>query len=361
MKMKYNVFVGTYTGGLDSDSAITGSKGIYVFDFDDKNGKLKLLGSFGRNDIDPAFLECRLGFLYVENERKDKAVIHSFRIKQNELPEFVDKIETEGSKCAHICLDNKGPYVIGSVYASGNVVVAKADSNGKLSITDNVKHCGHSIVPKRQEGPHAHSARFSPDGTLLVVPDLGADKVILYELNRTSGKLESHMEQPFIEVDAGQGPRHFVYHPDGKTAYLLTEIGNSIYAYEWDKRKKKFIMLERYSTIPEDYEGISHAAEIRITADGKYLYASNRGHDSIVGFQVKKDGRLIKIGNFFCPGKGPRHICLSPDERYIIVANKDSDNVCVIEKKLDGTLGKIVDAVTIPAPACVCWSEVSGE
>lgn len=358
--MNCTVYVGTYTGGEFSDSCITGSEGIYGFCFDAENGVLNSIGVFGENEIDPGFLVSDGKYILAENERKDNAVIRCFKIDDDASLVYVDQVRTFGSKCAHVCLDKHGPYVIGAVYSTGNVVVAKINqSTGELRLTDEVNHEGRSIVPVRQEGPHAHSACFTPDGKLLAVPDLGADRVVLYKLDRGKGILLKNDIQPYVTVKPGEGPRHLTFSPDGKYAFLLTEIGNNIYVYEVDTQRGTLKEKNRYALLPDSFSGTSHAAELKITSDGRYLYACNRGHDSISGFTVLSSGELVSIGHFSSGGRGPRHICLSPNEDFIIAANKDSNEVCVIERNTEnGTLGTITDRVSVPAPACICCVEI---
>lgn len=185
-----------------------------------------------------------------------------------------------------------GSYVFGANYASGSVLVTRSDENGQLTMTDLVQHYGHSIVPVRQDAPRAHAVIQTPDGTGVIVPDLGTDKLVNYKLDRKSGKLVRNPNQPVVQVASGEGPRHFVFHPCGRYGYLLTEIGNHIYVYNYDCNQGILTEKQCVSTLPEKFSGTSYAAELIVSKDGRFLYACNRGHDSIVAFSIDETGKL---------------------------------------------------------------------
>lgn len=352
--MKRRVYVGTYTGGNQSDSPLTGSKGIYAFSLQEDGKGLSFTGCYSNNDIDPGFLVYRNGYLFVENERKDRAVLHSYRVEEDGSLIFVNAVETTGSKCAHVCADAFGSYVFGANYASGSVLVTRSDENGQLTMTDLVQHYGHSIVPVRQDAPRAHAVIQTPDGTGVIVPDLGTDKLVNYKLDRKSGKLVRNPNQPVVQVASGEGPRHFVFHPCGRYGYLLTEIGNHIYVYNYDGNQGILTEKQCVSTLPEKFSGTSYAAELIVSKDGRFLYACNRGHDSIAAFSIDETGKLHAPDFWPCGGKGPRHICFGPEEHTIFVANKESNQISIMERnEQTGAIGNVLATADVPAPACV--------
>lgn len=353
--MAYYVYAGTYTGGAHSDLEITGSRGIYLYRVEEDTNGLLPLGVYGHEEIDPAFLAVKGDLLFAEHERKDFQVLCSYQICGDGSLIPAGRIYAAGSKCAHVCLDPIGNYVVGAGYASGTVVVARYAQDGSLTRTDLVVHEGKSIIPRRQESPHAHSARFTPGGNGLLVPDLGIDKVMNYDFDRHSGRLSLNTGQPYIQVEEGEGPRHLIFHPELPLAYLLTEIGNHIYVYHYYANDRTFCRKQVISVLPEDFYGVSHSAELIISSDGRFLYSSNRGHDSISAFLILPEtGTLELIGCFGCGGKGPRHICFGIAERALIVANKDSDELCVVERDQNtGKLGRVCSRRYVPAPACV--------
>lgn len=361
--MTYYLYAGTYTGGMHSDLEVTGSKGIYIYRMDEETNKLHPLGVFGGDEIDPAFLAIKDNLLFAENERKDYQVIRSYRIHEDGSLSLADAVNAKGAKCAHICTDPVGNYVIGAGYLSGSVLVARYESDGRMVPTQQIFHQGHSVMPRRQESAHAHSSRYTPDGKGVLVPDLGTDKVMNYDFDRGSGILSPNSKQPSLDVKPGEGPRHLVFHPSLPVAYLLTEIGNHIYVYDYNSSDRTFQQTQTISVLPKEYHGISYCAELIISGDGRFLYSSNRGHDTISAFTISKEtGRLEVLGYFDCGGKGPRHICFGIREEAIVVANKDSNELCVVERnKESGHLGKVCSRQNVPAPACVVLKGWNGQ
>ncbi len=358
--MSYYLYVGTYTGGELSDHKYTASKGIYCFNMNPATGQLSNLRSFGEHEIDPGFLAVRGRFLFGENERKDIGTVRSFLINQDGSLKLIDRMETEGSKCAFISTDAFGPYVFATNYASGSLVVMRCEENGKLKLTDQIQHYGRSVVPLRQDCPRAHSVKQTPDGLGLLVPDLGIDMIMSYILDRDTGRVRPNENQASIRVDPGEGPRHIVFRPDGKYVYLNTEIGNHVYVYSYCPKTRTLQEIQKISLLPEEYKEPSYCAEILTSSDGEYIYVANRGYDTITCFHSdKQSGYLTLVGQFSSGGKGPRHICLGPDESYMICANKDNDNITVLERdKQTGKLGKVRFTYDIPAPSCIVWKEV---
>ena len=358
--MSYYLFAGTYTGGALSDHKETGSKGIYRFILDPATGELADPRAYGENEIDPGFVAVRGRYLFAENERRDMGTVRAFMIGGDGGLTLVDKIEAEGSKCAFIYPDQFGPFVFATNYASGSIMVIRCD-DGKLALTDQVQHYGKSVVPIRQECPRAHSVKQTPDGDGIIVPDLGIDKIMNYILDRQTGKLSPNQNQPCVQVDPGEGPRHLVFHPNGKFVYVNTEIGNHIYAYAFSADTRTLEKIQKISLLPDGFEGESHSAEIIITSAGDCIYVANRGHDTITCYKVDADTGLIQTAGWYeSGGKGPRHICLAPDESYIICANKDSDEITIIERdKKTGALGNIRYTYNLPAPSCIVWAELS--
>ena len=249
--MTYYLYTGTYTGGMHSDLEATGSKGIYIYRMDEETNKLHPLGVFGGDEIDPAFLAIKDNLLFAENERKDYQVIRSYRIHEDGSLSLADAVNAKGAKCAHICTDPVGNYVIGAGYLSGSVLVARYESDGRMVPTQQIFHQGHSVVPRRQESAHAHSSRYTPDGKGVLVPDLGTDKVMNYDFDRGSGILSPNSKQPSLDVKPGEGPRHLVFHPSLPVAYLLTEIGNHIYVYDYNSSDRTFQQTQTISVLPK--------------------------------------------------------------------------------------------------------------
>lgn len=178
--------------------------------------------------------------------------------------------------------------------------------------------------------------------------------MVNYKLDRKSGKLVRNPNQPVVQVASGEGPRHFVFHPCGRYGYLLTEIGNHIYVYNYDCNQGILTEKQCVSTLPEKFSGTSYAAELIVSKDGRFLYACNRGHDSIVAFSIDETGKLHAPDFWPCGGKGPRHICFGPEEHTIFVANKESNQISIMERnEQTGAIGNVLATADVPAPACV--------
>ncbi len=357
--MSFYLYAGTYTGGEQSDHVKTKSKGIYAFEMDSVTGELANIRAFGQDETDPGYIAIRGRFLFSENECKNAGVVRAFYIEDDGSLTLTDSLSTEGSKCAFVQPDLFGDYVFATNYASGSVMVIQSEQ-GKLTLTDQVQHYGKSIVPIRQDYPRAHSIKQTPDGNGVLVPDLGIDRVMNYLFDRKTGRLKPNPAQPYVSVKPGEGPRHLVFHPNGRFVYVNTEIGNHIYAYKYIAENHTLEPIQKISLIPKDFCAENHAAEIIITASGDFIYVSNRGQDKVVCFKVDSNtGLLQHIGWFDCGGKGPRHICLSPEEDFIFCANKDSDTITVINRDITtGALMGIPYTYSIPAPSCVAWTKL---
>lgn len=358
--MGHYLYVGTYTGGRLSDHKDTGSGGIYCFRMDALTGELSARRCFGQNEIDPGFLAVKGNLLLAENERKDVGTVRSFRILADGSLQFADRVETEDSKCAFLSTDAFGSYIFATNYASGSLMLIRHDGNGGLELVDRVQHYGRSVVPVRQDSPRAHSVKQTPDGDGLIVPDLGMDKIMKYRLDRQTEKIYPDPEQPFVEVEPGEGPRHMVFTPDGKYIYVNTEIGNHIYAYAYDGVSRRMEQIQKISLLPEVFDGKSFCSEILISSDGRFVYVGNRGYDTIAVFAVDaQTGHLTPVGQYASGGIGPRHMCLGPSEDYLICANKDSDSIVVLERsRQTGELGRVIYRCEVPAPSCVVWKEI---
>jgi 6-phosphogluconolactonase len=220
--------------------------------------------------------------------------------------------------------------------------------------TDVIQHRGSSVDPARQSGPHAHAVTLDGSGRYAFVPDLGIDKVMIYRFDADRGKLEPN-DEPWVEVAAGAGPRQLVMHPQGGYAYLINELDSTMMAFRCDGDKGTLQEIQTLSTLPADFSGASTCAEVQISPSGRFLYGSNRGHDSIVTYAVDQtDGTLTCIGHESTQGKTPRNFAVGPDGRFLLAANQDTDNVVVF--RLDPASGEPMatgHSVDVPTPVCV--------
>jgi 6-phosphogluconolactonase len=267
-----------------------------------------------------------------------------------------------GKGPCHISVDNTGQYVLVANYGGGSVTVLPIEKDGSLGEPScSIKHQGSSVDPQRQQKPYAHSINPAPTGNLVFVADLGTDKIFIYQLDPTSGVLTPH-QIPSVSVAPGSGPRHFTFRPDGKFAYVINEMACTITAFSYDPEKGKLTEVQTISTLPEgtDLEGMS-TAEVLVSPSGKFLYGSNRGHDSIVVFEIDQaDGTLSYVEHEPTRGKTPRNFGIDPSGRFLLAANQDSDSIVVFKiDPLTGRLEPTGEVVTVPAPVCIRFLEHS--
>jgi 6-phosphogluconolactonase len=219
------------------------------------------------------------------------------------------------------------------------------------------QHVGSGPNAERQEGPHAHSADVTPDNALAVAADLGLDKLMLYRLDPGAAMLTPH-EPPFVTLQPGCGPRHLAFHPNGRFAYVITELANTVIALAYDAARGSFEVLQTVNTLPAGWTGESYCAEICVHPSGRFVYGSNRGHDSIAIFAVDAaTGMLTPAGHASTQGKWPRGFALDPAGRFCYVANEHSDSIVVFRvDAASGALTPTGHALSVPSPVCVLFA-----
>jgi len=347
------VYVGTYTG--------RGSEGIYVYQLDLCSGALEPIDKASSEN--PSFLSldptCR--YLYAVNELKEyegkpTGTTSAFSVNQETGQlKFLNRQLTQGPDPAYVSVDKTGRYAFVANYANGSITVFRIEKNGELGNTvDHIQHQGSSVHPKRQTGPHAHAAVIDEANTHLYVPDLGIDKVMIYRFNSETGKLESN-KPSWCKISAGSGPRHFVFHPKGKFAYLINELNSTITALNYDKKTGGLSEIETVYTLSDKLHGENTGSDLHVTVSGEYLYGSNRGHDSIVAYRInQKTGKLDYLSHTPTRGKTPRGFAIDPTDGYLLVANMDTSiiNVFAIEKRT-GELSFTGHTAQVSMPACI--------
>ncbi len=259
-----------------------------------------------------------------------------------------------GAEPCYLSLDRSGRYVLDANYDGGNVCVYVIQSDGSLGErTAFVQHTGHSVNPERQTRAYAHCIIADPDNRFILVADLGVDKVFVYRFNEKDGSLKPN-DPPSVSVKPGSGPRHITFHPSGKFVYVINEMASTVTGFNWNSRKGTLTEFQTVSTLPADFKGFSTCAEIKVHPNGKFLYASNRGRNSIAVFAVDpKNGHLRFIEDVPTRGKMPRYFGFDPTKRWIIVGNHDSDNAVVF--RVDDRTGKLTQngpPIKVPNPFC---------
>ena len=354
----YLVFVGTYTNK-------TNSKGIYAYTFDPGTGKLKPLGVAAESE-DPSFLAIHPSgkYLYAVNETdhfgaQKSGAVSAFSIdKQTGKLSLINQAATKGAGPCHISLDKSGKFALVANYDGGSVAVFPIREDGSLAPPSAfVQHSGSSVNKERQEAPHAHWIGTSPDNRFALAADLGLDQILVYRFDSAKGALTPNTPA-FAKVNPGAGPRHVAFHPNGRFAYLLTEMENSVTAFAYSAAKGNLSPLQTLSTIRSDYSGPKEAAEIVVHPNGKFLYASNRaGIDTITGFSIDATkGTLKLMAEFPTMGKTPRNFAIDPNGKFLLAANQESNNIVTF--RIDPITGRLTptgDIVEAPAPVCIVF------
>jgi 6-phosphogluconolactonase len=215
------------------------------------------------------------------------------------------------------------------------------------------QHAGSSVDPVRQTGPFAHCILVSPDNRFAYAADLGLDKILGYRLDTDTAKL-SPSKQPFVRTPPGAGPRHLTFHPRGEYLYAINELDNSVTLFHYMAESGMLIERQTISTLPEDFDGKTHCADLKITPDGRLLYSTNRGHDSIAAYAIGDAGRLSRIRIQPSLGRGPQNLAITPDGKLLLCANMRGDNVAVF--RIDpqtGRLQAVGEPIAMPKPSCI--------
>jgi 6-phosphogluconolactonase len=353
------VFVGTYT-------TKTESKGIYALRFDDRSGKLSLLGVAGPS-TDPSFLtvDPTEKYLYAVNEVGDfggakSGAVSAFSIGAGGKLTPLNQLPSGGADPCYVAFDRNGKFLLVANYTGGNVAVFSVQKDGKLGARAAFEqHEGHGVVQDRQEGPHAHWIATSPDNRFALAVDLGIDEVVVDKFDAASGALSPNTP-PFAKLEDGAGPRHLVFSPNGKFAYVTNELGSTVTVFSYDASAGVLEAKQTTTTLPADYNGPNDTAEIAVHPSGKFLYVSNRGRDSIAVFGIDgKSGILNFIGDFLTRGQTPRNFAIDPSGHYLLVANQKTNDIEVF--KIDLTTGELAftgERVEVPAPVDLAFAGV---
>ena len=346
------LFVGTYTEHEGSQS-----KGIYVYRMD-SSGQLHFEWEV-KGVLNPSFLDLhpQKDFLYAVNEVRSFAGeegggVSAFAVDpgSGELT-LLNAYSSRGQDPCYISIEQTGRFALVANYSSGRVAMLPIQPDGRLGpATDVVQHSGSSVDPERQTDPHAHCIRPDPTNRFAIATDLGADKLLVYQMDLEHGRLNKHTE---VRVQPGAGPRHFSFHPNGQYMYLLNELNATLIVYRCHPDSGNLEEIQTITTLPEGYQGRNLSADLHI--HGKYLYASNRGHDSLAWFLIdEKSGRLSYRGHVASEGREPRGFVIDPSGSFLLAAHEKSDNIVVF--KIDpgtGELSGTGQEAKLSKPVCI--------
>jgi 6-phosphogluconolactonase len=357
-KREVLVYFGTYTGAKST------SKGIYVSRLDAASGTLSR-PELAAEIANPSFLAVHPArdFLYAVNEISDfegKAggSVSAFAInRQTGMLTALNRQSSVGAGPAHLSVDKAGRNVLIANYGGGSVAALPIAPDGTLNPASAfIQHTGASVNPERQKGPHAHSINLDPANRFAYVADLGLDKVLIYRFDSKNGSLVAN-DPPFATLEAGAGPRHLAFHPQGRFIYVINELHCTITAFRADPARGGLTTLETVSTLPqgESVQSGYSTAEVQVHPSGRFLYGSNRGHDSIAVFAIDQNsGRLTYVETQPTQGSTPRNFGIDPSGTYLLAANQRSDSVIVF--RIDPQSGRLTATDTrieVGAPVCV--------
>lgn len=345
----YNLLIGTYTNKGNSD-------GIYVYNYDTQTAETKLKSSV--KTINPSYLTISKDkkFIYAVNEDGKNSTVSSFGFNSPEGKlTFLDKRSSEGADPCYITTN--GNQVIVANYSGGSLAAFYTSMDGKfLNPKQVIQHNGKSIDPKRQLSSHVHQVQLTPDKKYLIANDLGEDQIYSYKIAATHAR-ELTLNK-VIKTDAGSGPRHLAFTPNGKFAYLAHEFNGKITTYSY--ANGNLDKLQEVETAAKDFKGKIDGADIHVSADGKFLYETNRGDlNTISSFAIANDGKLTFIETISTLGKGPRNFAIDPSGNHLLVAHQYTNDVVIFNR--DSKTGKLKDSgkrINVGVPVCLVFSKL---
>lgn len=354
------VYVGTFSSTAPHGRGR--AEGIYVYRLDPSSGAL--IGTHTKPGIaNPAFLALDPGrrYLYAVNEVPEidghaGGAVSAFAIDPatGDLT-YLNRQSSHGSDPCHLSVDRTGRFVLVANYGGGSVALLPIGDDGRLDpATDFHQHQGASVDPQRQRGPHAHSINLDPTNRYALAPDLGLDQVLIYRLDLEQGALRPN-DPPSAPLPAGSGPRHLAFHPSAPYAYVINELGSTMTTLAWDGANGTLRPIQTVSTLPSDFAGRSHCADVHVAPSGRFVYGSNRGHDSIVIFAVDPaTGTLTLVGHESTRGQTPRNFAIDPTGTFLLAANQGTDTIVTF--RIDGETGRLAPTgpvTSVPTPVCV--------
>jgi len=345
----YNLVVGTYTNTCES-------KGIYVYDFNAVTGEFKAKSNTD-DVVSPSYLTVSPDnkFIYSVNEDGKKSTVSAFKYAAatgKVTP--LNKKDSKGEDPCYIINDDKN--VIVANYTGGSIAVFNKKSDGSLSDAKQViRHSGKSVNKDRQEGPHVHQVRFSPDKKYVFCNDLGTDKIYIYSYNPNGGDETLKLKET-VSTKPGSGPRHLTFHPNGIFVYVLNELDASLVAYSL--KDGKLTEIQQTDVVPDGFTGENGGADIHFSKDGKYIYATNRGTaNTITVFKVHANGMINQVQQLPTIGDGPRNFAIDPKGNFLLVGHQKSNNITIFKRdKATGLLTDTGKKIELCAPVCLVFT-----
>lgn len=360
------IFVGTYTQPIrfGTGEVLQGhGKGIYCYVLKDD----QMVECTVAQTVNASFLtmDHKQRHLYATNELKEYqglpgGAVSAFRFDPQTMEiQYLNTQPVGGADPCHVEMDSEDEHLYCANFMSGSVTVLPIKRDGSLDEQSClIQHQGSSVNPIRQQGPHAHGIFFAPDNTLLYVPDLGMDRIVCYRPTK-AGELVPQPDKDIPSPAPGLGPRHMVFHPSGDYFYVNTEMGSTVHAYRYNRGTGKATLIQSLSTLPHGENGEqSTTAAIKLHPNGRLLYVSNRGHDSLATYRVdQQKGLLTLLAIQPTGGRIPRDFAFTPDGKYLIAAHQSSDDVCLFRVNAESGALTLVERIEVPTPICVrCYT-----
>jgi 6-phosphogluconolactonase len=351
----YYLLVGTY----DSPR----SEGIYVYRFNSNDGSVTLVSHVKTSNPSYLSISPDQRFVYAVHENANNGKggeVASFSFNKSSgalIP--LSMAPTLGDHPCYVETDKTGKWVFAGNYTSGSISVMQTDGNGNLTPSVSlISHQGSGPDSIRQKSPHVHCTYISPDNKYLFVPDLGIDKVMIYQFDATTGRLTRGIKSYAPSVP-GSGPRHFILHPNQQIGYLIEELSGTVVTFKYKKGKLK--RIQRISTMPAGDTQFPGSADIHVSSDGKFLYASNRSNSNTIAiYSINKKGKLTLAGHQSTLGNGPRNFNFDPTEKFLLVGNQNSDEIVIFERNAGtGLLKDTGKRISLGKPVCIKWIPVN--
>ncbi len=349
------VYVGTYTEAQNGHGG-----GIHAFAFNQKTGAFTPEGVTG-GLVNPSWLttnESR-SMIYATSEADPGAVIALHVDEASGALTEINRVSSEGVSPCYVALSRNGRFALVANYTSGSIAALPIAADGSLlEASDSIQREGTSVDSSRQDGPHAHMISPTLEGDWVLLTDLGTDEVTAYQFDQDAGTFgRSPHGNVSTATTAGAGPRHYAFSPDGETAYVINELDSTLAVFAFDSATGALRPKQTISTVPEEFSGQNYPAQVLVSPDGRFVYGSNRLHDSIVIWEVNQEtGTLVTIDHVSTQGEFPRNFSLDPSGKWLIVANQNSDNLVTFARdEATGRLSGQGAPVSIPSPVVVLF------
>ena len=334
-----------------SSGASENNAGILVYDLNLKDQEFALKQKVQEiNTSSYLTLHPKKPYLYAVASNK----VFAFNVnKSNGLLSLINEQPSEGRGPCYVAVDKTGKWLFVANYSGGNIALFPLRGDGRvLEAKQVINHQGASVNPDRQKGPHPHLITASPNNKFVLVPDLGADKIFIYSFDDKKGSLQAN-DFPFVKAQPGAGPRHLTFHPRKNFCYIINELNATVTAYRWDPSGGVLEEIQTLATLPDSFKEFNKSADIHLTKNGKYLYATNRGHNSLAGFKVLGDGSLQATGHYPSGGDFPRNFFVLNDQQ-LLTANKHTGNIVLFDiDRETGDLTLKKETGDIPGAQCI--------